>query len=158
MISYTWSKATRDFEEANNGNTYFFRYDRRHMFNMNASYQLNKNVEFTSTASYLTGNPISVPSDVLSQGEDSERFLFVYPAKNNVRLKDYFRIDVAFNLYNTYDWGARQKLTIGVYNVTNELNPLFYYFRRVEGAVFRPERKQISILPLLPSISYSLAF
>lgn len=158
MISYTWSKATRDFEEANNGNTYFFRYDRRHMFNMNASYQLNKNVEFTSTGSYLTGNPISVPSDVLSQGEDSERFLFVYPAKNNVRLKDYFRIDVAFNLYNTYDWGARQKLTIGVYNVTNELNPLFYYFRRVEGAVFRPERKQISILPLLPSISYSLAF
>ncbi|GLR20104.1 TonB-dependent receptor [Portibacter lacus] len=155
--SYTWSKATRLFDEVNNGNPYYFRYDRRHMVNTSASYRINSNIEIAMNGLYLTGNPVTVPSQFLPVGPDSPDFISVYTEKNNIRLSDYKRIDVSVNIFNKYAWG-RQKLTIGVYNLFNWQNPLFYYVRRNKDNITQPERKQISILPLLPSLSYSLTF
>lgn len=156
-LAYTWSKATRLFDEVNNGNQYYFRYDRRHMFNSSASYRVNRNIEITANGLYLTGNPVTVPTNFNATSEDSPLFVPIFLEKNNIRLSDYKRVDLSINIFNKYSWG-RQKLTIGVYNVFNWKNPLFYFVRRAEDEITKPERKQISILPLIPSISYSLTF
>ncbi|WP_235295921.1 TonB-dependent receptor [Portibacter marinus] len=156
-VSYTWSKASRQFAEINNGEVYPFRYDRRHMINSNFTYRVNKNIELAANAIYLTGNWVTVPSNTIKPSEDEPLFVNIFLKKNNTQLPDYKRIDVSVNIYNKYSWG-RQKLSIGVYNVFDWRNPLFFYVRRSENPEETPQKKQISILPILPSVSYSLTF
>lgn len=156
-ISYTWSKSDRLFEEVNNGRPYPFRYDRRHMINSNLSYRINNNIELALNGLYLTGNPVTVPTNFNTLSEESPLFVSIFLEKNNIRLPDYKRVDLSVNIFNKYSWG-RQKLTLGVYNLFNWQNPLFYYVRRQENEITKPESKQITILPLIPSVSYSLTF
>ena len=155
--SYTWSKSTRIFPEINNGEEYPFRYDRRHMFNSNFSYRINKNIEFSANAIYLTGNWVTIPQNTIKPDEDEPLFVNIFLEKNNQQLPDYKRIDLSVNIFNKYDWG-RQKISIGIYNVFDWRNPLFFYVRRNEDPEETPQKKQISILPILPSVSYSLTF
>ncbi len=157
LASYTYSKSERQFEEINNGEAFPFRYDRRHMFNSSMSYRINKNIELTGNGIYQKGNWVTIPTSIVSLGEGTNEFLYVYTKKNNLQLQDYKRIDLAVNIYNKYDWGS-QRISIGLYNVFNWENPLLYFFRRDEEDGGRPQGKQISVLTILPSISYSLSF
>lgn len=75
MVSYTWSQATRQFEEVNNGQTFPFRYDRRHMFNSSWSYRVNKNIELSANGIYQKGNWATIPSQFISLGEESNQVL-----------------------------------------------------------------------------------
>jgi hypothetical protein len=156
-LSYTWSRSDRLFEEVNNGRPYPFRYDRRHMINSNFSYRINQNIELALNGLYLTGNPVTVPTNFSTPSEESPLFVSIFLEKNNIRLPDYKRVDLSVNIFNKYSWG-RQKITLGVYNLFNWQNPLFYYVRRNENEIAKPERKQITILPIIPSLSYSLTF
>jgi len=60
-ISYTLSETNRQFDAINNGETYPFRFDLRHVFNIAYSYQLNKNWCLASTWNYSSGSHISLP-------------------------------------------------------------------------------------------------
>ena len=100
---------------------------------------------------------MTIPTEHITLEEGSNQFIPLYTAKNNVQLADYKRIDAGVNIYNKYDWGS-QKITIGLYNVFNWDNPMLYFFRREEDNGGRTQGKQISILPILPSLSYSLSF
>ncbi len=156
-IAYTWSKATRQFEDINNGKSFPFTYDRRHMINAHSTYSLNERIEFASNFIYLTGNWVTLPTNFSPAQNGSSRVIFIYTQKNNVRLKDYMRIDLALNWYHKNSWG-NQKMSFGIYNLLNRSNPLYYFFRRQDDNILKFEKKQISLLPILPSISYSLAF
>ena len=70
--------------------------------------------------------------------------------KNSFRLPDYFRMDVSYT-FCFHHKKSDSELTLSIYNVTNRHNPYAIYN---EGW----EWKQVSILPIMPSLSYKLTW
>jgi hypothetical protein len=159
-MNYTFSKSNRDFEDLNNGMVFEFRYDRTHMFNFNMRRSLGKTVDVNLNLIYGKGNPVTLPtSEILELTNlDGEKFLsIVYTEKNNVRIKDYLRLDIGFNFYTKYKFG-HQKFFIGVYNLMNNANPLYFDIKRNKFDSNVYEVNKISVLPILPALNYSLTF
>ena len=115
-------------------------------------------MEFSLQWTYGSGNPFTAPTSISEIiVDDGVVTTILFGDRNNARLPDYHRLDVAINLYNDYGWG-RQKLTIGAYNVYNRQNPFFVDFVRdpMDSDLFIAE--SVSIFPLIPNVSYSLSF
>ena len=157
--NYTFSQSNRQFVSLNNGNEFPFRYDRRHNFKLAFVHRITENAEFALNYNASSGSPVTSPSQfrITSNPDGEETIILIYPEKNNELLPDYQRLDVAFSFFSDYSWG-RQKFTIGVYNLLNKKNPFY------EDIVIDPTnpnlylKERFSVLPILPSVSYSIAF
>ena len=169
-VSYTLSRATRQFEELNLGRVYPYRYDRRHNLQMAAIFQLSPSVHLSATWGYASGFALTlplvkftsvVPGQVIPPGGipevlDPER-------KNNIRMPDYHRLDL--NVHFEWEGNGRFKhhLNVGVYNVYNRNNPLYYDIRRVlvnqQDVLFTSYQfVEVQLAPILPIMSYQLSF
>jgi len=151
------SKATNSFNSINEGVPFAARLDRRHSVKINTIYQINQNLEFSASWQYSSGLFITAPEEVIPVPVDNGTvFIPVFSTINNVRLPDFHRLDIAFNLYNEYNWG-HQKLSLGAYNAYNRLNPFHIDVVRNQGNnAFVPQA--VSIVPIFPFVSLSLSF
>lgn len=156
-MNYTYSKATRQFEELNLGNPFPASFNRLHSFKASWLYQINDNAEFTFNWTYGTGSYYSELDGVLPVTEDRARVILLYSELNSAQLQDYHRLDLSINFYNKYSWG-QQKMSLGVFNAYNRTNPLFIEFRRSLTDPNKYENYATSLFPILPSFSYNLAF
>ncbi len=162
-ISYTWSKTDQQFKELNFGEKFPFKYDRRHVLNLVASYNLSKHWIISGVFTYTTGAMYTLPVGRISTtygGSLFEGNYFVYENRNNTRLKDYHRLDISL----TYKKQRRlfkkkydSELVFGFYNIYSRLNPYFVYLT-VDPLTSEPKAKQVSLLPIIPSISYNFKF
>lgn len=155
-LSYTW----RQFKDLNNGIKYPSRNDRRHDLSFVTNYELNSKWRLSSVFVYGTGSAISIP----------ERFYFIngtlsqeYSRINAYRMENYHRLDIAAtytpkhksNSKTTTNW------VFSVYNIYSRKNPYFIYFDQ-EGSVSTGNltvvAKQVSLFPIIPSITWNLKF
>ncbi len=154
--NYTLAFAFRDFQGlTTDGNEFPFRYNRRHNIKLGLLHKITDNTEFALNWNLSSGNPITSPAGPTILVNEVITPLFLN--KNAGLLPTYNRVDVGFNFYSKYKWG-RSKLFIGVYNAFNKSNP---FYQDVENSVDNPERfdvVQYSILPIIPSIGYSVSF
>ncbi|MFT5818601.1 MAG: outer membrane receptor for ferrienterochelin and colicin, partial [Lentimonas sp.] len=67
-VGYTLSWTTQQFDELNNGNKFFARYDRRHDISVVGIYELKENVTLSATWVYGTGNAITLPLSTYELG------------------------------------------------------------------------------------------
>lgn len=155
-LSYTWRK----FPELNFGNKFPAKYDRRHDLSLVAMYELNKKWKFGVTFVFGTGNAVTLP----------QRFYIVegvltqeYSRINQYRLPSYHRIDLSATL--TPKRNERRKVkrewVFSVYNAYSRKNPFFIYFDQTGSPYtgdLKIQAKQVSIFPILPSITYNLKF
>ena len=159
FTNYTLSWSFRQFDQLNSGKEFFARYDRRHSLKISTIYHINESAEFTFNWLFASGNrvtnPIGYRQEPLEDGTID--LLLIYGDKNNVKLDAYHRLDLGFNLYNKFSWG-RQKISIGVFNAYNRKNPYFIDIERNTSSNNGYTFKKYTILPLLPSVSYSLSF
>jgi len=154
-LNYTLAFSERDFEGLNpNGESFPFRYNRRHNIKLGVLHKITDNTEFVFNWNLSSGNPITSPEfTILIDNVITP----IYLVKNGGQLAAYNRVDVGFNFYSKYKWG-RSKLFLGVYNAFNKSNP---FYQDVENTVGNPERfelVQYSILPIIPSVGYSVSF
>jgi len=156
-LNYTYSKATRQFEELNQGNPFPASFNREHSVKMNWLYQISNNAEFTFNWSYGTGLFYSFPDRYLRVNEARPVIIPLYTELNTAQLEDYHRLDVSINFYNKYKWG-QQKMSIGVYNAYNRTNPLFVEVKRSLLDPNGIDTFATSLFGILPSFSYNLAF
>ncbi|HUM46873.1 MAG TPA: TonB-dependent receptor [Chitinophagales bacterium] len=164
MLGYTLAWNKRQFDNLNYGNEFPFRYDHRHDFEIAAVYKLKPNIEISGEWVYSTGNAITLP---VATYEGSFGSLYAggtylptvnyYSSRNGFRMKAYHRIDFSISFIKQKKWGERT-WNISVYNVYSRKNPYFIY----PGSVYdeatqisKPVFKQISLFPVLPSVSYS---
>ena len=81
--------------------------------------------------------------------------------RNNFRMPAYHRLDVGVNFHKQKKWGQRT-WSIGLYNAYNRQNPFFVYFSTeyYDTIVNNGKKvlKQVSLFPIIPSISYSFKF
>lgn len=166
-LAYTFSFTERQFERINFGNPYPFKYDRRHDLKLMAAHRFNPVFELTANWIYSTGFAYNLPLEKYSiQLSD---FFEIDPApiidfgtKNQNRMPAYHRLDVNLNMYLD-----RQKtdhlISVGITNVYNKKNPLYYQLRRelnivTEEIVETNKFVQVLLLPIVPSVSYSVKF
>lgn len=161
-INYTYSRSLRtingEFEEEkiNNGNQYPSNFDQPHIVNLVWKYNISRRYYFTGNFTYHTGRPVTVPLsgfivDNITVASFSER--------NQFRIPDYHRLDIAFILEGNH---KRKKFLDGtwalsIYNVYARKNPYTVFFKDNGDGYMRPY--QLSIIgTILPSLSYSFKF
>ncbi len=167
-LGYTLAWSDRQFDALNGGARFPYRYDRRHDVSVVLSHRLSERVEFAANWVYGTGPAITLPTGRLPVFPDdpafggfSSFFSYVaddYGARGSFRMPAYHRFDLALNLHKKTRWGERT-LTLGAYNAYNRKNPFFVFLsEEFDGQTVRPQFRQVSLFPIIPSVSYRFSF
>lgn len=154
-LNYSYSISDRLFDDINVGKRFSFDYNRVHNFKAAFIYRISEFSEFLLNWSYLSGNPYSSPLNVTINVNG--RPSIIYPEKNNANFPVYHRLDVGFTFYNNFKW-CRAKFFVGVYNVYGRKNPFYTEVVKSSNNDNRFEFQQLTLIPILPSLSYSIAF
>lgn len=171
-IGYTWAKAERQFDNLNWGRKFYARYDRRHDVSFVMTHEFSKRFDVGLTWVYGTGNAVTLPTQRVDQAQipfqwdyyyhqRSEKYEY-YGQRNNYRMPAYHRMDVGFNFHKQKKHGIRT-WNLSFYNAYSRQNPYFLYFDSTSEYDYNQTNKvrrlkQLSLFPILPSISYSYKF
>ena len=164
-IGYTLSKTTRQFDELNGGQAYFFRYDRTHDISVVISHTFNKKWSMNFVFVYGTGNAVTLPiaryayrvGYNVEQNKPELTFIDVYGKINDYRLPAYHRADISFTYVakKTDKWESNWNFSI--YNIYNRANPYFIYFLpdidKLEVKAY-----MVYLFPILPSVAWNFKF
>jgi hypothetical protein len=171
-VGYTWAKTMRIFEEVNNGKAYPTRWDRRHDANVVLMYTLSPRVDLGFVFVYATGNAITLP---ISRYFFEGNLVEVYGERNSFRMAPYHRADFSLNVKgkltrSRFDAELNQVVeeprkfrsswNFSVYNLYNRMNPYFIYFatKDNDNGGFQITARQVSLFPILPSITWNFEF
>lgn len=174
-VGYTLSWTQLQFDSLNFGQKYYARYDRRHDISMVGIYKLSEGITLSGTWVYGTGNAITMPMGTYSASTNTPskaglgsnyyyngREITQYGPMNGHRMAPYHRMDIGVQFHKKKRWGERT-WDISIYNAYNRKNP-FYYYIGVEsqwnGNNFESESKlkQVTLFPIIPSVSYGFKF
>jgi hypothetical protein len=164
-LGYTLSWTNRQFPDVNNGKPFPTRYDRRHDVTFVIMHQLNDRINLTGTWVYGTGNAYSVAYGKIVIQDipyTKEMYAPLYPhARNNYRMAAYHRLDLGM-VYKLKPKHGESDLTFSIYNVYNRRNPYFIYIDYIrntdETKVVGFRAKQVSLFPIIPSVTYNFKF
>ena len=164
-IGYTLSWARRQFKEINEGKTFSPRYDTRHDISIVAIWELNKRWSITGTWVYTTGAPTTLPNGrfVLQDipGSETQFVVPIFPERNTFRLADYHRMDIGVVWHLFPRWGEAD-LTFSAYNAYNRRNAFFLVIDTEgtdeNGVPSGFQAKQVSLFPVLPSVTFNFKF
>lgn len=162
-VSYTWSKTTQTFPELNFGQPFPFTYDRRHNLSVVGIYELNKKWSFSADFVFNTGSAYTLATGrvpVFNDGTLYDGIYYDFTSRNNYRLGNYHRLDVSASRHKTKTWWHHKVETewvFGAYNLYSRRNPYFVYLT-TDPATRQPLAKQVSLLPIIPSVSWNFKF
>ena len=173
-IGYTLSWTQLQFDSINFGKKYFARYDRRHDISLVTIYKLNNRITISGTWVYGTGNAITLPvsdyflnphlpspdhaNPIMSGGYINGLFASDFGNKNSFRMGSYHRLDLGIRFHKQKKLGERI-WEISVYNTYNRKNPFYYYNdNEIRNGREYGILRQVSLFPVIPSITYSFKF
>ncbi|MEM6878494.1 MAG: TonB-dependent receptor plug domain-containing protein [Bacteroidota bacterium] len=171
-LSYTWSDSERTFDEqVNLGRPFPFRFDREHALGLAVFYQISPRLDlnlawrFASGAAYTFNiESFNLPPEVSEVFNPTENPTVIDGERNRFRLPADHRLDINLRLQIPSKLGEpRHQLSLGLYNVYNRRNPVYYDLRTEyvsKDGQLTAEREfvQVFIAPLLPVFSYELSF
>ena len=163
-LSYTYSKTElrqndeRISRPANKGEWYPAEYDKPHDIKLVGNYQFTQRYSASLNVDYSTGRPQTMPvSQYYSNTIGATSFVF--SERNGVRIPDYFRMDLSFNIKPTHRLNAKTYtfFTIGVYNLTGRKNVYSIYFKNEGKEGMKGYRMSIFGAPI-PYASFNMKF
>jgi len=177
-VGYTLSWADRKFDQINNGNRFYYKYDRRHDLNLALIKRFNAKFEVSATWVFGSGQRTTVPvclyrmvnpmefAQIPPIGKSSyfiaDDEYVDYNTRNDYRLSVYHRLDLSASLIKTKKWGER-RWVFSLYNAYCRRNPFYIDIRTVvrftETDSFKKyEFVQHNLFPIIPSIIYQFKF
>ncbi len=167
-IGYTLSWNNRKFDNINEGKVFPARYDGRHDISVVVNHTFNKCMDLGLTWVYCTGTAFTL---------NAEEFLYKSPdikqvnnivvqsagSRNEFRMPSYHRLDIGMNFHKKRKWGERV-WSVGIYNLYSRRNPFFVYadngtsMNAMGIVVNNVKFKQVSLFPIIPSITYGFKF
>lgn len=160
-INYTWSETDRQFDELNNGEVFPYRYDLTHVANIGGVYTFNPHWSANMTWAYSSGINLTIPRSKYGVPSPFANIppipIPILTSRNEERLNPNHRLDVGVN-YKFEKHGLKHNLQIGVYNIYNNVNPIYYRLRRNPSDRSKLQFVSVSLLPITPSINYSIGF
>lgn len=158
-IGYTLSWTNRKFENLNNGEEFPYRYDRRHDISVALTHKFNDRVDIGIVWVYGTGNAVTLGLQKYNSLENVnfwQNEIQHIDQRNGYRMPSYHRLDVGVNLHKEKKWGEAT-WSFGLYNAYNRRNPFYIEYGYLKNSD-KKVLKQISLFPILPSVSYSFKF
>ncbi len=165
-MAYTWSKNERKFEGINSGYFFPYKFDKRHDISLILLYKINEHISFSTSWVFSSGPPITLSGksyrvldiDYRYAGdhllENTYETGYDFNKKHNVRMPPFHRLDIGLKLYKEKKRGTRI-WSFSVYNAYNRKNPYLLYYKTEDGIT---NLYKFSLLPIIPSISYSFQF
>lgn len=158
-LAYTLAWTYRNFKQLNLGEKYLAKYDQRHNISFTNTYEVNKKWTASMVFVFGSGNRISLPTELYTV---DNTLLQNYDQLNNYSLPPYHRLDIAAIYTPKPDSKKKWKgsWTFSVYNVYSRQNPYLVYLDMNGniGTGVDLKVKQVSIFPVLPSITYNFKF
>jgi len=149
LLAYTISKTTRQSPEVNGGKVFNYKYDKPHDLNITIGYRANSKLSLSCNWVIQSGNMISFYDRIIQA--DYQNFQLPYLDRiNNIRFPVYHRLDLGLERKITTKWG-RKILKFDIYNLYSKLNP--WYLTANNGEI-----KQVTLFPIVPSVSYRVEF
>lgn len=175
-IAYTWNKSQRKFDRPgmviNGGRTFDAKYDRRHKLDITCNYKFSDRFDMSATWLFETGNCGTIytqyyDSELLADEKDEQyqytTTLGYYENRNNFRLNPTHRLDLSFNWHRKLSERVNRTLNLSIYNAYNNRNPFLVYvytdsYYRGDEWVEERTLRQLTLFPILPTLSYSISF
>ncbi len=160
-ISYTLARTERRVKGINNDDWFASRFDKPHVLNVVASYELNARWSFSANFLFNSGTPatfatnrIQIQSWIVPHNPAESR--------SNYRIPPYHRLDISATLEGKKKPGRRWEgnWVFSVYNVYNRRNPFGIYFQqKTEGNESQAQAVQFSVIgSFVPSVAYNFKF
>jgi hypothetical protein len=135
------------------------KYDRTHDLNITLSYRISERWSGNAVFSYATGQAYTEPLGRVQftniPWDNSERDAFTVGKVNASRLPSYHRLDLSFSRDGRFFDLADGQWQFQIINVYSRRNVWFYNYDFDANPV---EREDITLLPILPSLSYTVSF
>ena len=170
----------------NFGDWYPYKYDRRHDFSFVYNHKINDKIDFSITWVYSSGNAVSFPQATywgmnvpfyavsnFTNPNTSNAYTYAghvaagyvdqgllthietldyYGNRNSTRMSPYHRLDFGINFHKKRKHFNRT-ISFSIYNIYNRKNPFFIYLD-----IDQSEARQVSLFPIIPTLTYSFSF
>jgi hypothetical protein len=182
-LAYTLAYAYQHFDSLNESQTFPFAYDRRHMLDISSAYAITDHWKIAANFFIASGRAFSLSPDSTyipgpggplynpgrgrgrgrgqGQGQGQGQGLGTWDIiANNYRLSPYNRLDLSIHYMKSRNTGKRILETewiFSVYNVYARQNNSFVY-RTIDPATRKVVARELPLIPVIPSITYSLKF
>lgn len=183
-LAYTLAKSDRKFAKGgvNNGERFPYKYDRRHNIGLSVTHKFSERIDIGATWTFATGGTTTIPEEVTglihpSTGAGNGLGMEFHPIgsgdsfvtendyverRNNYRLPSSHRLNIGINFNKKTKHGLRT-WNISLYNAYNAMNPTFVYRSTKETSnghitTLEPVIKKLTILPCIPSVTYTYKF
>lgn len=159
-IGYTLSWSLRQFNEINQGEWFYSRYDRRHNGAVVAQYAFAKRWAVSTVWEVISGSrftPVIGQYIVFAPSLTGVDLIPVYSGVNEVQLADTHRLDIGLKFKSKPDKKFKWQWFAGVYNAYNRANPVGINIEQDEtdGSL---RYEQPGLFGLIPFISYGFRF
>ena len=157
-IGYTLSWTNRKFPDINGGKQFPAKYDRRHDFSLVLTYQIKKKWTISAVWVYNTGDAMTLP---VSRYFIDGNIVNEYSDRNAFRMPAYHRGDISVTYLLSKGKHFESSLNLSVYNFYNRKNPYYIYYDikgSIEDRQLEIKAKQVSLFPILPSLSWNFKF
>jgi outer membrane receptor protein involved in Fe transport len=171
-VKYNLTWSNRNFSNLNAGKDFFFKFDKRHDISINLQYKMKKHFDFSLSWVYTSGLRATIPIakyaanstinsykqvDYFLYGEQNQEY--EYSERNSYILPSYHHLDIGMN-YTKQKKYLKHVFNVSIYNVYNRYNvfSIFRINKTDENNNKYTSYKQVTLFPILPSISYRLYF
>lgn len=153
-LSYTLSRTERQIEGINEGNWYPSNFDKPHDMSLVFNYQPNQRYTLTFNFIYGTGRPTTAP--IGSYVEVNDLIIPIYSDRNQLRVPDYHRLDLAFTMGQSHKVTKKIKTswTISLYNLYGRANAFSVFF--TQRPFNTPRANKLSVLGnVFPALTFN---
>ena len=168
-LGYTLAKSERRFPDGsiNRGDWFPFKYDRRHDISLVVNHKFNDRIDIAGSWKFFTGGVTTLTTrefTTLDINHNTHENDYV-TSRGNYRLPPSHTLNLGVNFHKKKRRGERI-WNISLYNAYNNMNPDFVYKNytaEYEEGTYKVKREgievtKITVLPILPSFSYTRKF
>lgn len=173
-VAYTLAWSERQFASLNSGNWFPDKYDRRHNITAQLAGKIGKHIEVGADFVYASGDMVTFPTltyvccgsnisyfDALQNNSPTPgtAVISVYAGRNNYRLPSYQHLDISFT-WHKQAGKLVHLFNLSVYNIYNHFNQFDIYpeIQTDADGTRSVMYKQVSLLPITPSATYTIKF
>lgn len=153
-LSYTLSRTERQVEGINEGSWFPSNFDKPHDLSMVFNFQPNQRYTLTFNFIYGTGRPTTAP--IGSYVEVNDLVVPIYSDRNQLRVPDYHRLDLAFTMGQSHKVTKKIKTswTISLYNLYGRANAFSVFF--TQRPFNTPRANKLSVLGnVFPALTFN---
>ena len=155
FLSYTLSRTELQIDGINRGDYYPANFDKPHDLSFVLNYNPNQRHTITMNFNYGSGRPATPPLG--NYETDRGLIIPIFSERNQVRIPDYHRLDLAYTIGRGYKKTSKVKTswTLSIYNVYGRRNAFSVFY--TQGAFQRPQANRLAVLgSAFPALTFNL--